>query len=295
MKKAVLLQFNVDKEARQIKVQRSFDASLKHVWAAWTQPELLDKWWAPAPWKARTKEMDFREGGHWLYAMVSPDNMEHWAKMNFVSISNAKFFSADECFCDHNGVPDDQMPRSRWENQFSEQPDGSTTMDITIFFNSLSDLQTLTEMGFEEGFTDALSNLDRQLLQSKEQDSNEAQVKKVIDNWCQAIRDVNYKSIISGHTDDMLMFDVPLPLQSKGLDEYKKTWDLFFQYSSGGQGSFELEELKITAGENVAFCTALVIIGKGRKPECRLTIGLKKIDGRWLIAHEHHSAPSPIS
>ncbi|WP_343703727.1 nuclear transport factor 2 family protein [Chitinophaga sp.] len=126
-------------------------------------------------------------------------------------------------------------------------------------------------------------------------DSNEMQVKRVIDDWCQAIRDINYENLLSNHADDVLMFDVPPPLQSKGLDQYKKAWDLFFQYSSGGEGSFQLEELQITAGEDVAFCTALLAIGKGRKPECRLTVGLKKIDGRWLITHEHHSAPAPIS
>lgn len=294
MKKTALLNFNVDKEARQIKVQRSFDASLTDVWSAWTQFELLDKWWAPAPWKARTKEMDFVKGGHWLYEMIGPDNTGHWARMDFISIEKKKFFSAYESFCDSKGVVDDQLPRSKWENQFSSQAKGSTLVNITISFSSLSDLEALTAMGFEEGFTDAMDNLDRQLGEGMEL-SNQEQVKKVIDDWCQAIRDINYENLLSAHTEDILMFDVPPPLQNKGLGEYKKTWDLFYQYSSGGKGSFELEELQITAGEDVAFCTALLAIGNGRKPECRLTVGLKKIEGRWLIAHEHHSAPAPIS
>jgi ketosteroid isomerase-like protein len=42
---------------------------------------------------------------------------------------------------------------------------------------------------------------------------------------------------------------------------YKKTWDLFFEYSPGGEGSFDLVELKITAGETIAFCHALLRIG----------------------------------
>jgi ketosteroid isomerase-like protein len=84
---------------------------------------------------------------------------------------------------------------------------------------------------------------------------------------------------------------VPLPLQSKGIGAYKKTWDLFFENVPGGKGSFDLKELTITAGDTVGFCHALLIIGGGKKPRGRLTIGLKKIRKKWIIAHEHHSYP----
>lgn len=125
--------------------------------------------------------------------------------------------------------------------------------------------------------------------------STHEQIRAVIDNWAKAIRDANLQEILKNHTENILMFDVPVPMQSRGLEEYKKTWELFFQYSSGGEGSFELEELEITASERVAFCSALIRLAKGRSPECRLTIGLKKIDGQWMISHEHHSAPHEIN
>ncbi len=122
--------------------------------------------------------------------------------------------------------------------------------------------------------------------------SNEKQIRILIENWAKAIRDGKIDGILARHTKDVVMFDVPPPLQSKGIEAYKKTWDLFFQYSSGGEGSFELVDLDITAGDIVAFCHALLIIGGAKKPQCRLTIGLRKVRGEWLIAHEHHSAPS---
>lgn len=126
-------------------------------------------------------------------------------------------------------------------------------------------------------------------------DTDHHQIHTVIDNWTKAIRDGDIKQILQNHTDDILMFDVPEPMQSKGLEEYRKTWELFFQYSTGGEGSFELEELEITSGKDVAFCSALIRLSKGSKPECRLTLGLKKVNGQWLIAHEHHSAPHKIN
>jgi ketosteroid isomerase-like protein len=84
------------------------------------------------------------------------------------------------------------------------------------------------------------------------------------------------------------------------MDEYRKTWDLFFRYHKPSQ-TFDIEELGITAGEDVAFAVAIMRCGSATSSGppveggflFRLTIGLRKIDGRWSVAHEHHSVPSP--
>lgn len=91
------------------------------------------------------------------------------------------------------------------------------------------------------------------------------------------------------------MFDVPEPLQSKGIEAYKKTWDLFFQYGKPSDDVFVIEELEITSSDTVAYATGLLRIGGSKNPVCRLTIGLKKVNGTWLIAHEHHSAPHRLN
>ena len=99
------------------------------------------------------------------------------------------------------------------------------------------------------------------------------------------------KGALAHHAKDMVTFDVPLPLQSKGIEAYRRTWELFFDSNPGGKGSFELRELKIIVGDTVAFCHALLIAGSGKEPQGRLTIGLKKVRGKWIITHEHHSYP----
>jgi ketosteroid isomerase-like protein len=96
------------------------------------------------------------------------------------------------------------------------------------------------------------------------------------------------EAVLANHTDDIVMFDVPMPLQSKGMKEYKETWELFFDHSPGGPGAFNVTELRITASETVAYCHALVEIVDSK---VRVTIGLHKERGQWLIAHEHHSYP----
>ena len=126
---------------------------------------------------------------------------------------------------------------------------------------------------------------------TRNRETNEAQIRQLIENWARAVRAGDMENILAHHIDDIVMFDVPPPLQSKGIAAYKKTWDLFFKYSPGGQGSFNIVELKIIAGDTVAFAHGLLRIGGEKNPSCRLTIGLHKVRGKWLIAHEHHSAP----
>ncbi|ELR69489.1 Putative glutathione S-transferase-related transmembrane protein [Fulvivirga imtechensis AK7] len=156
------MNFVVDKENNTIKVEREFDAPLDMVWAAWTESDLLDQWWAPKPWQTRTKTMDFREGGHWLYAMVGPEGEEHWCKADYKSIKPLNSFSALDAFCDENGNVDNSHPRSLWKNRFTKTDD-TTTVNITISYDKLSDLEKIIEMGFKEGFTAGLENLDHYL------------------------------------------------------------------------------------------------------------------------------------
>lgn len=159
MKNDLLVNFSVDKENKKISVERRFAAPLPKVWAAWTESEILDQWWAPKPWKARTKEMDFTEGGHWLYAMFGPDGETHWSRADFKSIVTQNSFSSESAFCDEEGTITEDMPKSTWTNTFREISE-STTVSIEILYNDLKDLEAEIEMGFKEGFTAGMENLD---------------------------------------------------------------------------------------------------------------------------------------
>jgi uncharacterized protein (TIGR02246 family) len=124
------------------------------------------------------------------------------------------------------------------------------------------------------------------------QNSNQTQIRALVEEWASAVRTKDMNSVLANHADDIVMFDVPMPLQSKGMKEYKKTWELFFDHSPGGPGSFNVTELRIVASESVAYCHALVKIFDSK---VRVTMGLRKKGRQWLIAHEHHSYPVEIS
>jgi uncharacterized protein YndB with AHSA1/START domain len=168
MNQSLLFDFQVDKENKTIHVTREFDAEKQLVWDAWTKPELLDQWWAPKPWRAKTKSMDFQEGGTWLYAMVSPEGEHHWCRVDYKKIEPVVSFSALDAFCDENGLMNDAMPRSNWNNRFTEN-EGTTTVDISITFEDLASLEKIIEMGFKEGFTMGLGNLDELLANMSNQ------------------------------------------------------------------------------------------------------------------------------
>ena len=151
--------FTIDKERKTISVKREFAADLNLVWSAWTTPEILDQWWAPKPYPT-LKSMDFRVGGFWLYAMVGPTNDIHWCKADYKKIDPLLSFSGLDAFCDENGNVNEAFPNSLWTNTFTEKKN-ITTVNILIEYKELADLEKIIELGFKEGFTMALGNLDQ--------------------------------------------------------------------------------------------------------------------------------------
>src|SRR5258708_35652336 len=83
------------------------------------------------------------------------------------------------------------------------------------------------------------------------------QIKALIDAWADAVRRHDLSGILAHHDQDIVMFDVPPPLQSRGMAAYKKTWDLFFAYHQPGQ-AFDVEELQMCVGDTVAFAVAIM-------------------------------------
>jgi uncharacterized protein YndB with AHSA1/START domain len=152
-------EFIVDRMHHAIQVKRSFQAPVATVWAAFTKAEILDQWWAPKPWYTKTKSMDFRPGGRWIYAMCGPAGEVYWSFMAYESIEFEKSFIAEEGFCDIDGNPSADFIPSRWTSQFDSTPSGSYA-HFFIQFSNVDELEKIVKMGFEEGFTSALQNVD---------------------------------------------------------------------------------------------------------------------------------------
>jgi uncharacterized protein (TIGR02246 family) len=126
---------------------------------------------------------------------------------------------------------------------------------------------------------------------------DEAAIRKVIESWAAAVRRKDLPEILQNHSADIVMFDVPPPFQSRGIEAYKKSWDMFYSWTNEAI-PFDIRQLDITAGSDVGFAVATMGCaepdagGKLKSLDFRLTVGLRKIDGRWIITHEHHSVPA---
>ncbi|RAV29131.1 SRPBCC family protein [Sinomicrobium soli] len=162
MKTTLLFDFTVNKETSTIHITREFNANLELVWQAWTTAELLDQWWGPQPWRAETKTMDFREGGHWLYAMVSPEGEKHWNRLDYITIVQEKSFTSKDGFCDENGTMNLAFPQNLWENSFISK-ENKTQVEMLLTFDTLADLEKIIETGFEQGMTIDFLQLDELL------------------------------------------------------------------------------------------------------------------------------------
>ena len=126
---------------------------------------------------------------------------------------------------------------------------------------------------------------------------DERQIRTLIESWADAVHAGDLETVVAAHAVDIVMFDVPPPYDGvRGIEAYRATWPPFFRFQLEG-ASFEIVSLDVTAGEDVAYAHALLRCGTPQeltdKPEnrLRLTLGLRKEDGRWVVAHEHHSFP----
>ncbi|WP_405773875.1 YybH family protein [Streptomyces sp. NBC_00859] len=126
---------------------------------------------------------------------------------------------------------------------------------------------------------------------------DEAQIRTLVERWASAVHKGDLPQVLADHADDIVMFDVPPPYDGvHGIDAYRDTWPPFFAWQAQG-ASFEIVSLDVVAGVDVAYAYALLHCETPQERvehpanRLRLTLGLRKEEGRWLVAHEHHSFP----
>jgi len=160
--------FEPDSTARKIHIAREFNAPIEKVWKAWTDPEILDKWWGPKPSRIETKIMDFRVGGTWQFAMVTPQGQKHWLYAEFTAIENGKSISTKALFFDGEGNPVNSGPNWFRDTKFSTIDGNRTKVDIEINFEEETTFERFTSNGyFKEGTAIGYNQLD-ELLASEQ-------------------------------------------------------------------------------------------------------------------------------
>ncbi|GAA4536520.1 MULTISPECIES: nuclear transport factor 2 family protein [Nonomuraea] len=124
--------------------------------------------------------------------------------------------------------------------------------------------------------------------------TDDKRIRELVERWARAAHAGDLDGVVADHADDIVMFDVPPPYEGvRGIEAYRRTWPEFFTWQAAG-ATYDIVSLEVTAGEDVAYAYALLRCGMpddDPKVLLRLTFGLRKEGGRWVVAHEHHSFP----
>ena len=163
MKNTMQFDFIVDKEKNTITVKREFAANRQLVWDCHTKSELLDRWFAPKPFTTKTKSMEFKEGGHWIYAMIDPDGKEYWGRTDYVKITPINNYKTLDAFSNEKGEVNPDLPHAKWDVNFIDQGK-NTLVQTVVTYASLEGLETVLNMGMQEGLASTLEALDDLLL-----------------------------------------------------------------------------------------------------------------------------------
>lgn len=158
--------FLADKEKNTLTIRREFLAGRSLVWDCYTKSELLNQWFAPKPLTTKTKSMDFREGGHWHYAMVEPGGTEHWGLTMYLKIKPIDYYTALDAFTNAAGEINKDLPRAEWLVTFTDKGENAL-VETVVTYKSLSDLEMVIKMGMEQGMIATLEKLDELLLTLK--------------------------------------------------------------------------------------------------------------------------------
>lgn len=156
--------FLADKGKNTLTLRREFAANRQLVWDCHTKSELLDRWFAPKPLSTRTKSMDFRAGGHWHYAMIDPESgAEYWGYTEYTSINPIDGYTSLDAFSNEAGEININLPRATWVVTFSDKGE-HTLVETVVTYASLNDLETVINMGMEQGMMSTLERLDDLLI-----------------------------------------------------------------------------------------------------------------------------------
>ncbi|MBE4950230.1 SRPBCC family protein [Chryseobacterium culicis] len=153
--------FNKDFDSATVYVMKIYKADVSTVWDYFTQSALLDQWWGPKPWKCETVSQEFREGGIWMYAMVGPngERVPMFSQSQYGEIREHRSLDWMSAFCDEKGNINEDFTRSKWLLGFTGVEEG-TKVTVNIHYHSQEVMKKILDMGFEEGFTMGLNQLE---------------------------------------------------------------------------------------------------------------------------------------
>ena len=144
-----------------------FQATPERVWQLWADPRQLERWWGPPSWPATFPVHDLRPGGKAEFYMTGPDGERSSGYWLVDVVEPPRYLEIRDGFSNPDGTRNDELPGVVMRVTIEEAKQGLTRMVLESSFASLAAMETLLEMGMDEGMTQALGQITAILAERK--------------------------------------------------------------------------------------------------------------------------------
>lgn len=152
-------EINKDLDTRTITITAEFAAPVQRVWALYADPRQLEQVWGPPTHPATFVDHELREGTRTTYYMTSPEGDKFAGYWDITGVDEPKRFTFNDGFARDDLSPNPDLPVS--ENVYTFEPtNGGTRAVFTSTFATVEGLQTVLDMGLEEGARGAINQID---------------------------------------------------------------------------------------------------------------------------------------
>jgi uncharacterized protein YndB with AHSA1/START domain len=149
----------IDEQTNTLTIARHYRAAAGRVWAAWTEPDAVARWWGPAGWTTTVEHMDVRPGGQWRFSMAPDDEsadpvhivVTYREVVPLERLAYVDRFATADWTVTGDGVPTDVAFTS---------DDTGTRVSVAAVFADRAALQQAVALGMAEGYQEALARLD---------------------------------------------------------------------------------------------------------------------------------------
>ena len=148
-----------DLDARTITITAQFAATVERIWQIYADPRQLEKVWGPEGYPATVVDHDFRPGGLVTYFMTGPEGEKFPGYWRVLEVDEPHSFTYEDGFAHEDFSPNTDLPVSTCVSTFSAQDGGTRAVYVTTFADR-EGLQTVLDMGVEEGTRSAMNQID---------------------------------------------------------------------------------------------------------------------------------------
>lgn len=148
-----------DLDALTLTITAQFAAPVQRIWDIYADPRQLEKVWGPTEYPATVVDHDLTPGGRVTYYMTGPEGDRHFGYWNVLEVDEPRSFTYEDGFAHEDFSPDPQLPASRCVSTFTAHERGTRAV-YTTSYSRREELQTVLDMGVEEGSRSAIDQID---------------------------------------------------------------------------------------------------------------------------------------